>query len=267
MPLLSWVNANARYGADYTWLAGPVFPDSLKINMGNSIKNHNELTLTGMANLATLYNKSKFLKNIDNSTRPDAAKRMQPNLETVTYTKENVDFRAKSVKSIVHNLRTKDIKVRVIGKDGKEVKGRTDIINENRINFTAEEKADGAKVVVEGKVRPKKNPGVVAAEYLLRFIMGIRSVSLTLNSSQGQFLPGYTPGTNFLGMTNYGSNLAPGWPFILGFGDENFFDRAVSRGWISTDTLLNTPANQYRNRDLSFRSLIEPVPGLRIGDT
>ncbi len=156
------------------------------------------------------------------------------------------------------------MKVRVVGKDGKDVKGKMDIVNENRVNFTAEEKADGARVIVEGKVKPKKNPGVVAGEYLLRFIMGIRSVSITLSSSQGQFLPGYTPGTNFLGMSGYGSTLSPGWPFILGYGEESFFDKAVSKGWISTDSLLNTPASLYNKTDLSLRALIEPVPGLRI---
>ena len=57
LPLLSWVNANARYSADYTWLAGPLFPDSMKINLGNSIKNHSELTFTGMGNLSSLYTK------------------------------------------------------------------------------------------------------------------------------------------------------------------------------------------------------------------
>ncbi len=81
LPLLSWVNANARYSADYTWLAGPVFPDSMKIRLGNSIKNHNEMTITGMANLATLYSKSKFLKRIENDTKPDAGQRMKTELK------------------------------------------------------------------------------------------------------------------------------------------------------------------------------------------
>jgi cell surface protein SprA len=264
LPLLSWVNANARYGADYTWLAGPLFPDSMMINLGNSIKNHNEMTITAMANMATLYNKSKFLKRVENDTRPDAAQRMKTELKTVTYTKDNVNFKAKSVKSIVHNLNTKEIKVKVIGKNGQEVKGKMEIVNENRVNFTAAEQADEAKVTIEGKVKPKRNPGVVTAEYLLRLIMGIRSISLTLTSSQGQFLPGYLPGTNFLGMSGSNNSMAPGWPFILGYSDDNFFNKAVTKGWISSDTLLNTPAMQYNKTDLSFRSLIEPVPGLRI---
>jgi cell surface protein SprA len=85
-----------------------------------------------------------------------------------------------------------------------------------------------------------------------------------MNSSQGQFLPGYLPGTNFLGMSGSNNSMAPGWPFILGYSNDSFFDNAVTKGWISTDTLLNTPASQYNKTDLSFRSLIEPVPGLRI---
>ena len=139
-----------------------------------------------------------------------------------------------------------------------------DIVNENRVNFTAAEQADSAKVTVEGKVKPKRNPGVVTGEYFLRLIMGIRSISLTLTSSQGQFLPGYLPETNFLGMSGSNNSMAPGWPFILGYSNDNFFNKAVSNGWISTDTLLNTPASQYNKTDLSLRSLIEPFPGLRI---
>jgi cell surface protein SprA len=264
LPLLSWVNANARYGADYTWLAGPLFPDSMKINLGNSIKNHNELTLTAMANMSILYGKWKFLKNIENNTRPDATQKSKAELKSVTYTRDNVNFKANTVKAIYHNLKTTDVKVKIVGKSGAEVKGKMEIINENRVNFTAAEQVDGAQVSVEGKVRKNRNPLIVTGEYLVRAMMGIRSVSLTITSAQGQFLPGYTPGTKFLGMSNANDILAPGWPFILGYSDKNFFDKAVTNSWLSTDTLLNTPA-QYNNKlDISARSLIEPFPGLRI---
>ena len=264
LPMLSWVNANARYGADYTWLAGPLFPDSMNINLGNSIKNHNEMTLTGMANLSTLYGKSKFLKKIENSTRPDAAQRMKAEYETVTYAKDNVNFRPDAVRAIYHNLKTRDVKVRVVGKDGKEIKGKMEIINENRVNFTTSEQIDGAQVLVEGNVKKNRNPLTVVGEYMIRAIMGVRSVSLTFTSSQGQFLPGYMPETRYMGMSDYNDLLAPGWPFILGYSDNTFFDKAVTNGWLSTDTLLNTPALYNNKLDISARSLIEPFPGLRI---
>ena len=264
LPLLSWLNANARFGSDYTWLAGPLYPDSMNINLGNSIKNHSELTLTGMANLSTIYAKSRFLKNIENNTRPEAAKQRQAELVTVKYTKENVNFRENTVRAIYHNLKTKDISVKITGKNGEEVKGKMEIINDNRINFTASEQVTGATVAVEGKVERRRNPFIITGEYLIRAIMGIRSISLTYTSSQGQFLPGYLPETQFLGMSDYNNRLAPGWPFVLGYSDKNFFDKAVSNNWLSKDTLLNTPALYNEREDLSIRSLVEPFPGMRM---
>ena len=264
LPALSWVNANARYGADYTWLAGPVFPDSLNINMGNSIKNHNEASLTTMANLSTLYSKVKFLQGIESRTRIENAGRQQGEKVTVVYNRSNMSFSANTVKPINHNLRTRDIKVRVVDKEGREIRGKTDIISDNRINFTASEQVEGATVTIEGQVAKKRDPLIIAGEYFARMLMGVRSVSLTFTSSQGQYLPGYNPGMSFIGMSNYNGVNAPGIPFIMGYNDNNFFDKAAQRGWISTDTLLNTPASQYNRRDISFRAMVEPFPSLRI---
>ena len=195
---------------------------------------------------------------------PGAAQKMKAELKTVTYTRENVNFKANTVKAIYHNLKSKDVKVKIVGKSGEEVKGKLEIVNDNKVNFTATQQADGARVIVEGKVKKNRNPLIVTGEYLIRAIMGIRSVSLTYTTSQGQFLPGYEPETKFLGMSSYNGKLAPGWPFILGYSDRNFFNRAVTNGWLSKDTLLNTPAIYDNKRDLSLRSLIEPFPGLRI---
>jgi cell surface protein SprA len=263
LPLLSWLNANARYGADYTWLAGPLFPDSMNIHMGNIIKNHNDLTLTGNATLTTIYSKVKYFKTVENNTRPDAP-RVRQEFITVTYSKEKVNFRAGVPRAITHNLKTTDVTVKVFDSSGKEVKGKLDIISENKVNFTSEVQADNAKVTVAGKVFKKRNPFIVASEYLVRILLGIRNISLTLTQAEGQLLPGYLPKTNILGMEDYNGKLAPGWPFILGYSDKNFFNKAVSNGWLSQDTLLNTPAVSSHNQTLSFRSLIEPFPGVRI---
>jgi cell surface protein SprA len=217
-----------------------------------------------MANFANLYTKLKFLKNIENNTMPGAAQRMKADLKTVTYTKENISFKANTVKSIIHNLKTKDVKVRVIAKNGEEIKGKLEIINENKVNFTTSQQVDKAKVVVEGKVKKNRNPLIVTGEYLVRALMGIRSATLTYTTAQGEFLPGYTPQTRILGMSDNNGKLAPGWPFILGYSDKGFFNRAVTNGWLSKDTLLNTPAIYDNRRELSLRALIEPLPGLRI---
>lgn len=264
LPLLSWVNANARYGSDYTWLAGPVYPDSMNINIGNSIKNRNDLSLTAMASFTTLYNKSRFLRQIESNTRPDAGQRMKREYRTVTFSRSNINFREGIPRAIIHNLRTSDVKVRVTNKDGTEVEGRLEVVSETRINFTTTGKVDGARVDIEGRVPVRRSPFIVTGEYMLRALMGLRNVSLTMTSSQGQFLPGYMPGTNYLGMSDYNDILAPGWPFILGYSDKNFFDKAASYGWLSKDTLLNSPATYNNRYDISARAQLEPFPGMRI---
>ncbi|MBN2633233.1 MAG: cell surface protein SprA [Bacteroidales bacterium] len=264
LPLLSWINSNLRYGSDYTWLAGPVYPDSMNINIGNSIKNHNELTFTAQGNLASLYSKVGFLKKIENNTRPDARARMQKETRTVTYTRENVNLRENIVRVIVHSLKTRDVKVTVTKKNGETVKGKVDIINENRVNFIPAETAEAVTLKVDGQVPVKRSPFTVTGEYLVRALMGVRNVSLTLTSSQGQFLPGYMPDTKYAGMSEYDDALAPGWPFILGYSDTKFFDRAAQNGWLSKDSLLNTPATASTRFDISARSMVEPFPGMRI---
>jgi cell surface protein SprA len=264
LPLLSWLNANARFGSDYTWLAGPIFPDSMNINIGNTIKNHNELSFTAMANLATLYGKSKFLKRIESDTRPDAAQKKKTEYKTVNYTRNNVNLKPDAVRGIVHNLGTTDVKVRVVKPTGEEVKGKVDIVSASRINFTPAEQVDGAQVLIEGRVPVKRNPLSVTGAYLMRALLGIRSASISFTSSQGQFLPGYMPETKYLGMSKYNEILAPGWPFILGYNDRNFFDKAASYGWLSKDSLLNTPASYSNKFDISARVNVEPFPGMRI---
>ena len=264
LPLLSWLNSNLRYGSDYTWLAGPLYPDSLKIHIGNSIKNHSELTFTAMGNLVAIYSKSKFLKKVENDTRPESMHKLKAQFKTVTFKKGNQNFKTNAAKGIIHNLGTKDVKVRVLKKNGEELKGKVDIVNDNRVNFTAAENADGAEVTIEGKVQLKQNPLILTGEYLLRALMGVRSVSLSITNSDGMYLPGYLPVTKYLGMSSFNNVLAPGWPFILGYDDSKFFDRAMKNGWISTDTLLNTPAVLSRRRDISLQSMIEPFPGLKI---
>ena len=69
------------------------------------------------------------------------------------------------------------------------------------MNFTAAESADGTQVTIEGRIPKKRNPLTVTGEYMLRALMGVRSVSLTYTSAQGQYLPGFLPEARFMGMS------------------------------------------------------------------
>jgi len=168
------------------------------------------------------------------------------------------------VRAVIHNLGTRDVKVKIVKPGGEEVKGKLDIVSENKVNFTPAEQVESAQISIEGKVPVRRNPLIVTGEYMVRALLGVRSASLTYTSAQGQFLPGYMPGTKYLGMSEYNNVMAPGWPFILGYNDKDFFDKAAAKGWLSTDTLLNTPASYDNKYDLSLRTMVEPFPGMRI---
>jgi cell surface protein SprA len=263
LPLLTWMTANLRYGSNYNWLAGPLFADSLNINLGNTIKNSSDMTLNLQGNMSTIYNKSDFLKRIENNTRPGAPK---PNagIETVVYTRDNNTFRSGQRRFINHNLKTRDITVRMMKPDGTQLTGKLEIISENRIAFVAEEDADNVRAIIEGRVVRKRNPLIVGGEYLIRGLMGVRNLSLQYRVEDGQILPGYLPGTDFFGSTSVNDMLAPGLRFITGINDRDFFDRAMSYGWLTTDTLINIPAVSRRATSVSLRSQVEPFPGFRI---
>ncbi len=61
IPLLNWVSANARYSGEYQWLTAPLSTPYL----GNNVENSQKITLNGTLNLVTLYNKSKYLKKLN----------------------------------------------------------------------------------------------------------------------------------------------------------------------------------------------------------
>ncbi len=71
LPLLDWVNANARYTANYDWQAAPLSAKEL----GNTIENANTKSLNVNANLVNLYNKIDFLREINQKTSTNGQQR------------------------------------------------------------------------------------------------------------------------------------------------------------------------------------------------
>lgn len=65
IPLLDWTTVNAKYTADYDWMA----PSLNAISYGNTIQNSNRKEGTANFNMVTLYNKIPYFKRI-NTTKP-----------------------------------------------------------------------------------------------------------------------------------------------------------------------------------------------------
>ncbi len=90
IPFLEWLNVSTRYGGDYRWTTAPLATPYL----GNTIENSNKIQLNTTGNLVTLYNKSKYLKAINqkNSGKQPGERRMaQLNLPPEEQSKDSVE--------------------------------------------------------------------------------------------------------------------------------------------------------------------------------
>lgn len=110
-------------------------------------------------------------------------------------------------------------------------------------------------------------------DHFLRLLMSVRNVSFTFSTNDGLLLPGYAPGTQYMGMNNFDS---PGFGFIAGqqntdlFGREtgrNYAFEAAANGWLIDSTYSRYINAQYtinHNQTFNARGTIEPFKGLRI---
>jgi len=285
---LNFMSANVRYLGTYNWLAGPITADTIKL--GNRIQNSQNWQINGNMTFTSLYNKVPYFKEVNNKFRRTSRTRgslnqqqggtrqnqqkappVEKNKEQ-TYT-NNVKLVADTPQKITHKLNTKKIKVIVTGVDGKVIPVKVDFVDNNVINITPLESSTQAMLTVTGK------PGDQALwkdvlDVTTRLIIGFQNFSVTYNQNGGTVLPGYLPEPAFFGGGRYEpdqsfgynapSSYAPGFPFLMGWQNRDFAQKAASNGWITNDSTLNTPYMFTRSERLSFRLTYEPLPDLRI---
>ncbi len=262
-PIINWTSMSLRYNSTYMWNEGPVFEGSR--SLGNTINNSNTIQASTTFNLTGLYNKSKYLKRIDTkysgTKQPQAEKRMK----TVSYSRENFFLRPGTPRNITHKLKTDNITVRVTDKDGQEIATEYTIIDENRISISSDSSYTGLLVEVEGQVEAGENPLVFIGENTLRFLTGLKNISVSYSLSGATTVMGFLPTPNVAGF-NTGDTYhgAPGLPFLLGAQDEDFVRHAASEGWLTTNPAFTNPYTMSNTENLNIKGTFEPFSGFRI---
>jgi cell surface protein SprA len=109
--------------------------------------------------------------------------------------------------------------------------------------------------------KPKIDVGKIILDGTVRFLMMLRKVSFTYTQGNGTLLPGFRPEPEALG-NNWGAN-APGLGFIFG-SQKDIRSRAVSQGWMTDDTLLNSAYLKKYNDNLAINASLEPIRDLKI---
>jgi cell surface protein SprA len=262
-PVLSWTSLSLRYMSGYEWKEGPVFQGSR--TLGNTITNSNTIQATSTLNLSGLYNKSKYLKRLDSkysqTKKPVDAKR----LKTVTFTRDNFFLRSKTPRNITHKLKSTDIKVKVTTEQGQEVETKFSIIDENRISIQADTNYSRLHVEIEGQVETGENPLVFLGENSIRFITGLKNISVIYSLSGGSTVMGFLPTPNIAGFhTGNTFNGAPGLPFLIGVQDKDFVKNAASQGWLTRSPAFSNPYTMSKTENLTVKGIFEPFKGFRI---
>jgi cell surface protein SprA len=262
-PLLNWTSTTLRYTSGYNWTEGPIYEGAR--TLGNTISNSSTIQATTSFNLATLYNKSKYLKMLDTkySNAPQAQK--NKNYKTVSFTRDNFFLRPNTPRNITHKLKTKDVTVTVTDLQGREIETKVTIVDENKIKIEADTNYIGLVVKIDGKVEKGEMPVVFLAENSLRFITGLKNISISYSITGGTNMEGFMPTPGFAGFnTGDKFNGAPGLPFLIGIQDRNFIKTAAAKGWLTQSEAFTDPFVMSKTENLNIKGTFEPFKGLRV---
>ncbi len=94
-----------------------------------------------------------------------------------------------------------------------------------------------------------------------KFLLAVKTGSLSFTSTDGTILPGYLQRTQFMGMDDRFEGPTTG--FIFG-SQKDIRMKAGDKNWITHDTLLNLPYTKTHMDNIMGKVNIEPLPGFKI---
>ena len=255
LPFLDWTSMQVAYFARYDWQAAALTDD--ETNLGNVIRNNNSLQVNTSLNLTSLYNKSKFIRDMTRKQRKRKGK-------TVKFETEIEDLKKGKPVAIRHKLKTGDVKATLKSVNGKSVKLGYESVGRNKIRINPSENLEGAKLLVTGVENPSVNIGTSLMRLFMGFATSVKNVNVSYSEDKGTTLPGFLPDARWLGQQNYKGRSAPGFSFLFGGQEEDFGLTSAEKGWISTDSLQTNPFLMDISKNIYLRANIEPIKKLRI---
>ncbi len=262
LPLLKWTNFSTQYHGEYAWEIAPSSTDE-SIDWGNTISNANTIQGTALLNFKSLYNQSKYLKGLQRKYDSKSSSRHKSKKRTVRYNENNITLKKGVPYIINHKLKSTEARVRVFDSNGRTARGKTSTINDKKSEFIPEADYDKARILVTAIIEDKNTPLNVAMDYAAMLATSVKSLSLNYSESNSTELPGFLPGTGFLGAGTYDGMSAPGYKFLLGLQDRDFAQKAGDNGWLTRDT-INEAYEMTHSENFTIKTTIQPFKTLKI---
>jgi cell surface protein SprA len=266
-PFLDWVTGSTTYNATYNWERGSFIDEN--IELGNRITNQRQLSFQGALNLQSLYNKSKFLKKINQKAMTAETNRRSRNnsqpKQRVKY-EETITLSPDSGVIVTHSLLSKKFS-RIIARresDSSIYRIRYKAIDYARIRILNQDSVKIKLTLYPGQP-PTETFLYKALEHSSRFLMMVRRVNVNYSLSDGMMLPGFQPIIgDWLGQAGTPFGTAPGWAFALGDVRESYITDAVNNKWMVINQENIMPAMINRSKTLTANATLEPIVGLKI---
>ncbi|MDR2684409.1 MAG: cell surface protein SprA, partial [Prevotellaceae bacterium] len=261
IPFLDWLAANASYNASYNWNLGA--QTSSNINLGNVIANTSTYQIDGQLKFETLYNKSKYLKAV-NQKYQSRGNNSRSRFNPKTIEKKIVIPKDTSI-NVKHGLNSTTFDIIAKNKKGKKVKFSFKITDKNTITVSSNEKDTiTLTITTRDPNSMQKITGKDVLAFSTRFLMMVRNVSVQYRQSSGLTLPGFIGEPRLFGQRKFGEELGPGLDFAFGMPGRDYLLKARSKGWIIANDSIINPAALNSVQYLDIKANAEPISGLKI---
>lgn len=263
IPGLDWFTVKAQYSSNYSWSTGVVYDG--ENSMGNTISNIAQWQGDGQMDFAKLYEKSKFVKQLNRvlQQRSQANTRQAkftPRTFVKTFTLPDTgDLR------INHKLNTDKYDIFFTNRRGHEIAVRYRRVDKNNIEIRrAKQAMDSVTVTITTRDPNLVSASRLAGYYGLRVLMMVRKLQVSYRGTSSVSLPGFDAGGRFFGQSAEGGILKPGLAFSFGAPGEEFMQKALQNGWIVMNDSIVNRASVNKSSDFDGKLSIEPIPGLKI---
>ncbi|MDR1556395.1 MAG: cell surface protein SprA [Tannerellaceae bacterium] len=262
IPVLDWINSSVMYNATYNWDRGAVIdPD---VEMGNTIRNERRMDVQGGFNWLSLYNKNKFLKEINqkynSSSRSSAPARKPQQLKV----EKSVQLSPDSATILQHDMLSKRLIVTARGLDGRVYRIRFKPIDYARIRI---ENRDTVSLNLTLRLAPAPTDNFFykVAERSLSLLMMVRRMNIQYSATDGMMIPGFRPAVGDLfGQGSTLNGAAPGIGFAFGDVSRSYINKLAENDWLVMSHNNITPAIISGMKNLTVNMNLEPIPGLKV---
>ena len=259
-PMLDWINSTVTYNSNYSWNRTASSENGTSV--GNIATSLGAWQLDGQFNFETLYNKSKYLKDVNRRFASQAANQSRPKFQPKIYT-QNVSIEKNKTLIINHRLGSEKLKLSAMDKKGKLLPVNYKVKNATTIEILSGTKADSVLLTLTTLDPNVQSDAKSTIDFVARTLMMVRRASFTYHQSNSMVLPGFKYEPKFMGLETVNGTSAPGLDFVFGFTDANTI-KHINKDWLVMNDSVVTPSTYAFTSDLDLKVSLEPIPGFKI---